>query len=160
MLAGFFLKLKEAKIPVSVKEYLTLMEAMKRNVISPSIEEFYYLARMTLVKDEANFDKFDKAFGSFFHGIETLVGVQMDLPLEWLLKQAELHLSPEEKAAIEAMGGWEKLMETLKQRLEEQKERHLTLLGPPILREVRHGRVVGDHALARQDHGPTAGLEQ
>ena len=94
MLAGFFLKLKDAKIPVSIKEYLTLMEGMKRNVISPSIEDFYYLARMTLVKDEANFDKFDKAFGSFFHGIETLVGVQMDLPLEWLLKQAELHLSP------------------------------------------------------------------
>jgi uncharacterized protein with von Willebrand factor type A (vWA) domain len=124
MLAGFFLKLKEAKIPVSIKEYLTLMEGMKQGVISPSIEDFYYLARLTLVKDEANFDKFDKTFGAFFHGVETLVGAQIDLPLEWLLKQAELHLSPEEKAAIEAMGGWEKLMETLKQRLEEQKERH------------------------------------
>ena len=124
MLAGFFVKLKEAKVPVSIKEYLSLMEALKRGVISPSIEDFYYLARITLVKDEANFDKFDKVFGSFFHGIETLVGVQMDMPLEWLLKQAELHLTPEEKAAIEAMGGWEKLMETLKQRLEEQKERH------------------------------------
>ncbi len=124
MLAGFFLKLKEAKIPVSIKEYLTLMEGMKQGVISPSIEDFYYLSRMTLVKDEANYDKFDKAFGAFFHGVETLVGAQIDLPLEWLLKQAELHLSPEEKAAIEGMGGWEKLMETLKQRLEEQKERH------------------------------------
>lgn len=124
MLAGFFVKLKEAKVPVSIKEYLALMEALKRGVISPSIEEFYYLARITLVKDEANFDKFDKVFGAFFHGIETLVGVQMDMPLEWLLKQAELHLTPEEKAAIEAMGGWEKLMEALKQRLEEQKERH------------------------------------
>lgn len=124
MLAGFFLKLKEAKIPVSIKEYLTLMEGMKQGVISPSIEDFYYLARLTLVKDEANFDKFDKTFGAFFHGVESLVGAQIDLPLEWLLKQAELHLSPEEKAAIEAMGGWEKLMETLKQRLEEQKERH------------------------------------
>jgi len=124
MLAGFFLKLKEAKIPVSIKEYLTLMEGMKQGVISPSIEDFYYLARMTLVKDEANFDKFDRTFGAFFHGVESLVGAQVDLPLEWLLKQAELHLSPEEKAAIEGMGGWEKLMETLKQRLEEQKERH------------------------------------
>ena len=124
MLAGFFLKLKEAKIPVSIKEYLTLMEGMKQGVISPSIEDFYYLARLTLVKDEANFDKFDKTFGAFFHGVETLVGAQIDLPLEWLLKQAELHLSPEEKAAIEAMGGWEKLMETLKERLAEQKERH------------------------------------
>ncbi len=124
MLAGFFLKLKEAKIPVSIKEYLTLMEGLKRGVISASIEDFYYLARMTLVKDEANYDKFDKVFGGFFHGIETLVGVQVDVPLEWLLKQAELTLSPEEKAAIEAMGGWEQLMEMLKKRLEEQKERH------------------------------------
>lgn len=124
MLAGFFLKLKEAKIPVSIKEYLTLMEGLKRGVISASIEDFYYLARLTLVKDEANYDKFDKVFGGFFHGIETLVGVQVDVPLEWLLKQAELTLSPEEKAAIEAMGGWEKLMEMLKKRLEEQKERH------------------------------------
>ena len=124
MLAGFFLKLKEAKIPVSIKEYLTLMEGLKRGVISASIEDFYYLARLTLVKDEANYDKFDKVFGGFFHGIETLVGVQVDVPLEWLLKQAELTLSAEEKAAIEAMGGWEKLMEMLKKRLEEQKERH------------------------------------
>jgi uncharacterized protein with von Willebrand factor type A (vWA) domain len=124
MLIDFFLKLKSHKLPVSIKEYLTLLEAMQKDVISPSIDDFYYLSRMTLVKDEQNFDKFDRAFGEYFKGIESLAGVQFDVPLEWLLKQAELNLSPEEKAMIEAMGGWDKLMEALKKRLEEQKGRH------------------------------------
>jgi uncharacterized protein with von Willebrand factor type A (vWA) domain len=124
MLTGFFLKLKSARVPVSIKEWLTLLEAMQKDVISPSIDEFYYLSRTTLVKDEQNFDKFDRAFGEYFKGIESVAGVEFDVPLEWLLKQAELNLSPEEKAMIEAMGGWEKLMETLKKRLEEQKGRH------------------------------------
>ncbi|MCG6874911.1 MAG: VWA domain-containing protein [Betaproteobacteria bacterium] len=124
MLAGFFLRMKSAKLPVSIKEYLTLIEAMGKNVIEPSIDQFYYLARATLVKDEANYDKFDRVFGEFFKGVESLVGAEVDIPLEWLIKQAELNLSPEEKALIEALGGWEKLMETLKQRLEEQKGRH------------------------------------
>src|SRR6266581_1031709 len=124
MLSGFFVKLKDHKIPVSIKEWLTLLEAMQKDVISPSIDEFYYLSRTTLVKDEQNFDKFDRAFGEYFKGIESVAGVELDVPLEWLLKQAELNLSPEEKAMIEAMGGWEKLMETLKKRLEEQKGRH------------------------------------
>jgi len=124
MLTGFFLKLKDHKLPVSIKEWLTLLEAMQKNVISPSIDEFYYLSRTALVKDEANFDKFDRAFGEYFQGVESVAGVELDVPLEWLLKQAELNLSPEEKAMIEAMGGWEKLMETLKKRLEEQKGRH------------------------------------
>ena len=124
MLSGFFVKLKDHKIPVSIKEWLTLLEAMQKDVISPSIDEFYYLSRTTLVKDEQNFDKFDRAFGEYFKGIESVAGVELDVPLEWLLKQAELNLSPEEKAMIEAMGGWEKLMEALKQRLEEQKGRH------------------------------------
>jgi len=124
MLAGFFLRLKSAKLPVSIREYLTLVEAMGKNVIEPSIDEFYYLARATLVKDEANYDKFDRVFGEFFKGIESLMGAEADIPLEWLIKQAELNLSPEEKALIESLGGWEKLMETLKQRLEEQKGRH------------------------------------
>jgi uncharacterized protein with von Willebrand factor type A (vWA) domain len=124
MLSGFFVKLKDHKIPVSIKEWLTLLEAMQKDVISPSIDEFYYLSRTTLVKDEQNFDKFDRAFGEYFKGIESVAGVEFDVPPEWLLKQAELHLSPEEKAMIEAMGGWEKLMETLKKRLEEQKGRH------------------------------------
>jgi len=124
VLTEFFLKLKGHKVPVSIKEWLTLMEAMHKGVISPSIDEFYYLSRTALVKDEQNFDKFDRAFGEFFQGIESLAGVEFDVPLEWLLKQAELNLSPEEKAMIEALGGWEKLMETLKKRLEEQKGRH------------------------------------
>jgi len=124
MLSGFFVKLKDHKIPVSIKEWLTLLAAMQKDVISPSIDEFYYLSRTTLVKDEQNFDKFDRAFGEYFKGIESVAGVEFDVPLEWLLKQAELNLSPEEKAMIEAMGGWEKLMETLKKRLEEQKGRH------------------------------------
>ena len=124
MLSTFFVKLKDHKIPVSIKEWLTLLEAMQKNVISPSIDEFYYLSRMTLVKDEQNFDKFDRAFGEYFKGIESIAGVELDVPLEWLLKQAELNLSPEEKAMIEALGGWDKLMETLRKRLEEQKGRH------------------------------------
>jgi uncharacterized protein with von Willebrand factor type A (vWA) domain len=124
MLTGFFLKLKSARLPVSIKEWLTLLEAMQKDVISPSIDEFYYLSRTTLVKDEQNFDKFDRAFGEYFKGIESVAGVEFDVPLEWLLKQAELNLSPEEKAMIEAMGGWDKLMEALKKRLEEQKGRH------------------------------------
>src|SRR5216117_890727 len=124
MLSGFFVKLKDHKIPVSIKEWLTLLEAMQKDVISPSIDEFYYLSRTTLVKDEQNFDKFDRAFGEYFKGIESVAGVELDVPLEWLLKQAELNLSPEEKAMIEAMGGWDKLMEALKKRLEEQKGRH------------------------------------
>src|SRR5438046_9654649 len=124
MLSGFFVKLKDHKIPVSIKEWLTLLEAMQKDVISPSIDEFYYLSRTALVKDEQNFDKFDRAFGEYFKGIESVAGVELDVPLEWLLKQAELNLSPEEKAMIEAMGGWDKLMEALKKRLEEQKGRH------------------------------------
>ena len=124
MLAGFFLKLKDHNIPVSIKEYLALIEGLQKHVIEPSIDEFYYLARTILVKDEANFDKFDRAFGQYFRGIEALTGAEADIPLEWLMKQAELHLTPEEMAQIEALGGWEKLMETLRKRLEEQKERH------------------------------------
>jgi len=124
VLSGFFVALKDHKIPVSIKEWLTLLEAMQKKVISPSIDEFYYLSRATLVKDEQNFDKFDRAFGMYFKGIESIAGIEFDVPLEWLLKQAELNLTPEEKAMVEALGGWDKLMEALKQRLEEQKGRH------------------------------------
>jgi uncharacterized protein with von Willebrand factor type A (vWA) domain len=124
VLTGFLLKLKAAKIPVSIKEWLTLMEGMHKGVIEPSIESFYYLARTSLVKDESNYDKFDRAFGEYFKGVETLLGAEADIPLEWLLKQAELNLSPEEKALIESLGGWDKLMEELRKRLAEQKGRH------------------------------------
>jgi uncharacterized protein len=124
MLTGFFLKLKQAKLPVSIKEYLTLLEAMHKKVIGPSIDDFYFLSRAALVKDEANFDKFDRVFAEHFKGVEHLMGAEVDIPLEWLLKQAELNLSPEEKTMIEKLGGWDKLMEEFKKRLEEQKERH------------------------------------
>src|SRR5689334_19861550 len=97
---------------------------MGKDVISPSINDFYYLSRATLVKDETNFDKFDRAFSEFWDGVETIPGIEAQIPLEWLLKQVELTLSEEEKKQIEALGGWEKLMETLKARLEEQKGRH------------------------------------
>jgi uncharacterized protein with von Willebrand factor type A (vWA) domain len=97
---------------------------MEKKVIGQSVEEFYYLSRTALVKDEANFDKFDRAFGEFWHGVETIPGIETQIPLEWLLKQVELTLSEEEKKLIEALGGWEKLMQTLRQRLEEQKGRH------------------------------------
>jgi uncharacterized protein with von Willebrand factor type A (vWA) domain len=124
MLIDFFLKLKSHKLPVSIKEYLTLLEAMQKKVIGQSIDEFYYLSRIALVKDEANFDKFDRAFSEFWEGVETIPGMDAQVPLEWLLKQVELNLTEEEKKQIEALGGWDKLMETLKQRLEEQKGRH------------------------------------
>jgi uncharacterized protein with von Willebrand factor type A (vWA) domain len=124
VLIDFFLKLKSHKLPVSIKEYLTLLEAMDKKVIEPSIDQFYYLSRTALVKDEANYDKFDRAFSEFWDGVETIPGIEAQIPLEWLLKQVELTLSEEEKKQIEALGGWEKLMETLKQRLEEQKGRH------------------------------------
>ena len=121
MLIQFFYTLRAAKLPVSVKEYLTLLEALKAEVIGPSVDDFYYLARATLVKDESHFDKFDRAFGAYFKGVELLTDFTQDLPLEWLRKTLELELSPEEKAAIEKMG-WDELMETLKKRFEETEE--------------------------------------
>src|SRR5258706_13927057 len=114
MLSGFFVKLKDHKIPVSIKEWLTLLEAMQKDVISPSIDDFYYLSRTTLAKDEQNFDKFDRAFGEYFKGIESVAGAELDVPLEWLLKQAQPNLSAEEKAMIEAVAGWYKLREAVK----------------------------------------------
>jgi uncharacterized protein len=123
MLTDFFFTLRAAKLPVSVKEYLTLLEALKEGVIGPSVDDFYFLARTTLVKDEALFDKFDRAFSAYFKGVEMLTDFGKEIPLEWLQKILEKELSPEEKAAIEKMG-WDELMETLKKRLEEQKERH------------------------------------
>jgi uncharacterized protein with von Willebrand factor type A (vWA) domain len=124
VLIDFFLKLKSHRLPVSIKEYLTLLEAMQAGVIGPSVDDFYYLSRAALVKDESNYDKFDRAFAEFWQGVETIPGIESQIPLEWLLKQVELALSEEEKKQIQALGGWEKLMETLRERLEEQKGRH------------------------------------
>jgi uncharacterized protein len=127
MLINFFFTLRAAKLKVSVKEYLTLLEALKAGVIDddsgPTVDKFYYLARIALVKDEASFDKFDRAFAAYFKGVELLADFTKDIPLEWLKKKMELELSAEEKAAIERMG-WDELMATLKKRFEEQKERH------------------------------------
>jgi uncharacterized protein with von Willebrand factor type A (vWA) domain len=138
MLIDFFYTLRAAKLPVSVKEFLTLLEALKLGVVGPKtaqsdaasaepsgykIDDFYYLSRATLVKDEKHYDKFDRAFAAYFKGIELVTDFTQDIPLDWLRQTLEKHLSPEEKSAIEKMG-WDELMETLKKRLEEQKERH------------------------------------
>ncbi|MCR9196703.1 MAG: VWA domain-containing protein [Hyphomonas sp.] len=126
MFLNFFNELRAAKVPVTLKEYLSLMEAMDKGVIDRDVEDFYYLARAALVKDERNIDKFDKVFGHVFKGLDSLGEAieAQDLPEEWLRKMTEKFLTPEEMAEIEAMGGFEKLMETLKKRLEEQKKRH------------------------------------
>jgi len=124
MLEGFLIELRDAKLPVSLKEFLTLMEAMKRGVASWRVDDFYYLARTALVKDEKHLDKFDRVFGHYFKGLETLADAPPAIPAEWLKRLGEKLLTDEEKRQIEAMGGWDKLMETLQQRLAEQKERH------------------------------------
>lgn len=123
MLIDFFFTLKDARIPVSIKEFLILLEAMQKNVISPAIDDFYYLSRTTLVKDEANYDKFDKAFGSYFKGIETIFEKNPEIPLDWLMKRMQRELTPEQKAALEKFG-YDKLMDRLKELLKEQHERH------------------------------------
>jgi hypothetical protein len=123
VLIDFFFTLKDAKIPVSIKEFLVLLEAMQKNVIAPSLDDFYYLSRTTLVKDEAHFDKFDKAFGLYFRGIDAIFDKYPEIPLEWLQKRIERELTPEQKAAIEKFG-YDKLMDRLKELLKEQKERH------------------------------------
>ncbi|MFM8546514.1 MAG: hypothetical protein ACKODB_02655, partial [Betaproteobacteria bacterium] len=124
MLIDFFLHLKRAKLPVSIKEYLMLIEALGKSVIGPSVDDFYVLSRAALVKDERNFDKFDKAFGAYFKGVQSIPGIDLDLPLDWLKRKLQREFTPEEKAAIEAMGGLDKLLERLRQLLEEQKARH------------------------------------
>jgi uncharacterized protein with von Willebrand factor type A (vWA) domain len=123
MLIDFFFALKDAKIPVSIKEFLVLLEALDKQVIAPSLDEFYYLARLTLVKDEANFDKFDRAFGLYFRGADQALGQDGELPLDWLEARMKRALTPEQLAALEKFG-YDKLRERLEQLLKEQKERH------------------------------------
>src|SRR5262245_45346011 len=125
MLIEFFLQLKQGGLPVSVREFLTLLEALDKRVISGGIDDFYYLSRTCLVKGESNYDKFDRVFGAYFKGITELPeSATVLIPEEWLRKLTEKHLSEEEKQLIESLGGWGKLMETLKKRIEEQKGRH------------------------------------
>ena len=125
MFLSFFTELKQAGLPVSLREYLTLMEAMQADLASRRIDDFYYLSRACLVKDETNLDRFDRVFGHVFKGLENVAEeIEAEIPEEWLRKLAEKFLTAEEMAEIKALGGLEKLMETLKKRLAEQKARH------------------------------------
>jgi uncharacterized protein len=125
MFATFFHELKAAGLPVTLREYLTLMEAMQKDLADRRVESFYYLSRAVLVKDERNLDKFDRVFGHVFKGLDVVEeGLAAEIPLEWLKKLTEKYLTEEEKKQIEALGGLDKLMETLRQRLAEQKGRH------------------------------------
>ncbi|MDG1408910.1 MAG: VWA domain-containing protein [Octadecabacter sp.] len=128
MFLPFFDSLRKGGVPVSLREFLTFLEAMDAGIATYDIDAFYFLARTCMVKDERNIDKFDRAFAAAFEGLEGIsndaVLEAVDIPQEWLEKMAEKHLTPEEKAEIDASGGFDKLMETLKKRLEEQKGRH------------------------------------
>src|SRR3984893_6304591 len=125
MFLTFFTALKDAQVPVTLREYLTLMEALDQDLAGTSVEDFYYLSRACLVKDERNLDRFDRVFGSTFKGLESLAQAleKAEIPSDWLKKLAEKYLTEEEKAKLEALG-WDKLMETLRERLREQKGRH------------------------------------
>jgi len=132
MLIDFFFTLRAARLPVSVTEYLALLEALQAGVVGPGIdgtgpagdmEDFYHLARTVLVKDEKHFDRFDRAFSAYFQGVQMLTEKLHEVPDDWLRKMLERDLTPEQKAAIKALG-WDELMKTLKERLEEQKGRH------------------------------------
>jgi uncharacterized protein with von Willebrand factor type A (vWA) domain len=125
MLTKFFLELKTAKVPVTLKEYLLLLEALKADLANRRVEDFYYLSRACLVKDERHLDRFDQVFAHVFKGLDLMQEtVEAEIPEEWLRTVSELYLSDEEKAKIEALGGWDKIMEDLRKRLEEQKGRH------------------------------------
>ena len=129
MLIDFFYTLRAAKLPVSVKEFLMLLDALKANVVGPSnpdacsMDDFYYLARTALVKDEKHFDKFDRAFAAYFKGADSIADFTQPIPADWLRQDLERLLSEEQKAKAPKLD-WDELMETLKKRLEEQKERH------------------------------------
>jgi len=125
MLTRFFFALREAGIPVSLTEHLTLLEALEARVASGSVDDFYWLARAAMVKDEKHFDRFDRAFAAHFNGIENaLAGLGREIPADWLRKLIEREFTDEEKARIEAMGGLEQLLKTLEERLNEQRGRH------------------------------------
>ncbi len=123
MFMRFFTELREAKVPVTLKEYLMLMEALDKVVINRTVDEFYYLSRSALVKDEKNLDRFDQVFSHVFKGLEKVDGIGVsDIPAEWLKKLSDQFLTDEEKAQIEAMGGFEALMEELAKRMKDAKE--------------------------------------
>ncbi|WP_448549254.1 vWA domain-containing protein [Thalassotalea fusca] len=124
MLIGFFLKLREYRVPCTIRELLDLLKAMEQGVVFASIDDFYTISRVVLVKDEAFFDRFDRAFADYFKGVADVELDLSNIPDEWLMSQLTKTLSEEEKAKIESLGGFEKLMETLAERLKEQKKRH------------------------------------
>jgi uncharacterized protein len=125
MLTSFFFTLREGGLKPSITELLTLLEAMRAGVAGQSVEDFYFLSRACLVKDESQFDRFDRIFSAYFTGADDVFrALATELPQDWLTRQAELLLSDEERALIESMGGFEKLMNALRERLEEQQERH------------------------------------
>ncbi len=125
MFVKFFHSLKEAGLPVSLREYLTLLEAVDADIAQSKVENFYYLARTSLIKDERNLDRFDQIFGHVFKGLDLMAdAAETEIPKEWLEAMAQLYLSEEEKKKIEELGGWEKIMEELQKRLAEQKDRH------------------------------------
>lgn len=123
MLIDFFLHLKSHRLPVSTKEFLTLLEGLRDHVCGPSIDEFYHYSRLCLIKDESLYDRFDLAFGQYFGQVTTLPGLAVELPEDWLKAMSHRHLSPEERARLEKLG-WEKLMDEFRKRLQEQKGRH------------------------------------
>jgi uncharacterized protein with von Willebrand factor type A (vWA) domain len=124
MLIDFFFKLREYKVPVTLRELLDLLGAMEKGVVFADMEDFYYLSRIVLVKDESQYDKFDRAFADYFEGVQSIDLFGKEIPEEWLRKQIEKNLTDAEKAEIAALGSLDELMKTLKERLEEQQKRH------------------------------------
>src|SRR5512141_3051432 len=121
MLFDFFFTVRKAGVPASVKEFLVLLEALDRGVIYGSVDDFYALSRLTLVKDEAYFDRFDVAFAAYFEGVQSIPDeIVTEIPAEWLSRLAERWLTEEERRQVQALGGWDKLMQALRERLEEQ----------------------------------------
>ena len=124
MLIDFFFKLRAYRVPVSIRELLDLLRALEKGVVYASTEEFYFLSRLTMVKDESHYDKFNRAFADYFEGVESIDLLGDDIPEEWLRKQFEKNLTEEEKAQIKALGGLEEIMKAFEERLKEQKKRH------------------------------------
>ena len=163
MFINFFQELKQANIPVTLREYLTLIEALNADIPQRKVEDFYYLSRSTLVKDEKNLDKFDRVFGNVFKGLENIEEIETaEIPEEWLQLLNEKYLTEEEKKQIEAMGGWEKLMEELKKRLEEQEKRHeggSKWIGTAGTSPSSPGSASCRHPAARHEPAPKAELK-
>jgi len=156
MLTDFFYHLRAHKLPVSVQEYLTLLETLRAGVMPPTLDDFYHVARMALVKDETLFDRYDQAFGAFYRQLEAAPPADKEIPLDWFLKDFQRQLTPEEKAAIQKHG-WDKLMELFKKRLEEQQERHAggnKWIGTGGTSAFGHG---GYHPEGIRVGGPSAG---